>query len=195
MRHTLLALLLLPFAALAHTGADAGAHHGTAFVASLLHPFTGIDHLAAMLAVGFWSALVFHGSPRALWAAPAAFAALLVAGAVAGFAGHTLPQVEPMVAASLLVLGVLVATQARLHPAVGAALVGFFAVFHGLAHGAELPAQQALAALAGMLLGTVALHLAGMALGRLVAGRAVWLPRLAGTGVALLGAGLLAGAV
>jgi urease accessory protein len=101
----------LPLSALAHVGADGGGHHN--FLDSLTHafahPFTGADHLAAMLAVGAWSALTVTPA----WRAPAAFVALLVAGALAGFAGLWVPGVEPMIAASVLVLGLLVAVQKR----------------------------------------------------------------------------------
>jgi hypothetical protein len=96
-------------------GTDAGGHHhfldrpGHAFA----HPFTGADHLAAMLAVGAWSALTMPGL-RTAWRAPAAFVALLVAGAVAGFAGLWVPGVEPMIAASVLVLGLLVLVQQKM---------------------------------------------------------------------------------
>jgi urease accessory protein len=189
------AALLLPALALAHPGADGGAHHGSAFVEGLVHPFTGFDHLAAMLAVGVWSALAFRNSTRRMWAVPIAFASLLLIGGLRAFGGLKLAGVEPMIAASLLVLGVMVATQMKLPAAVGTALVGAFAVFHGVAHGSELPAQQALATLSGMVLGTMTLHIIGMMLGRFVLERNVWLPRVAGTAVALLGVGLLSGAI
>ncbi len=103
------ALLLVPALAIAHPGHGAeGLAHGEAgFIDGLVHPFTGLDHLAAMLAVGVWSALAV----RPVWLAPAAFVALLVAGAAAGFLGVVVPAVEPMIAASLLVLGLLVAWQ------------------------------------------------------------------------------------
>ncbi|MDB5800961.1 MAG: ureJ [Rhodocyclales bacterium] len=189
------ALLLLPTLAFAHTGADGGSHHGSAFIEGLVHPFTGFDHLAAMIAVGMWSALAFRDSAKRMWAVPVAFATLLLIGGLLAFGGLRLTGVEPMIAASLLVLGVMVATQIKLPAAVGAALVGTFAIFHGVAHGSELPAQQALAALSGMVFGTMTLHIAGMLLGRFVLERNVWLPRIAGAGVALLGMGLLSGAM
>ena len=88
----------LPLFAAAHTGADAGAHHGLGFAAGLAHPFTGADHLFVMLAVGVWSALAMRGAKR--WVAPIGFAAMLLAGALVGLAGVALPAVEPMIAAS-----------------------------------------------------------------------------------------------
>ena len=178
-----LAAAALPFAATAHTGADAGAHHGLA--AGLLHPFTGLDHLAAMLAVGLWSALTMT---RRLWLAPLAFVALLLVGALHG-PGLGLPAVEPMIAVSLLVLGLFVAARVKAAAPVGAFVVGAFALFHGAAHGDELSGG---AALAGMVLATCALHSLGLVLGLRLRERSVWWTRAAGGAVALLGAVLLA---
>ena len=182
------ALSTLPLLAAAHTGADAGAHHG--FTAGLLHPLTGTDHLAAMLAVGVWSALAARSVREMLWA-PLAFAAMLLAGALAGLAGVSLPAVEPMIAASLLVIGLLAATRLRLPGPAAAALVGVFAAFHGIAHGTELAGDSgAAAAMAGMVLATVLLHAAGLAIGWTLRHHAAW-PRVAGAGVALFGTTLL----
>jgi urease accessory protein len=190
----LLALLLaaLPLAAGAHTGVDGGHHHG--FVTGFLHPLTGADHLAAMVAVGLWSALTARRAwPDLLWA-PLGFAVMLLVGAVAGLAGVQLPAVEPMIAASLLVLGLLVATQRRLPALAAAALVGVFAVFHGIAHGQELAGESAAAmTLAGMLAATVVLHGAGIALGWSLRNSHRWVPRLAGAAVAMFGVALLGG--
>lgn len=180
------ALTLASGAAWAHAGADAGVHHG--FAAGLAHPFTGLDHLAAMLAIGFWSVL---GSRRP-WAAPLAFAAMLLVGALLGLAGIAVPAIEPMIAASLVAVGLLVAARPQLPAAAAAALVGLFALFHGAAHGVELAGDGAAAALAGMLAGTVVLHLAGMAAGSAVRTRSAWWPRAAGAAVAGFGAVLLA---
>lgn len=186
-----------PLIASAHAGADAAAHHG--LLAGLLHPFTGLDHLLAMLAVGAWGAMSLPAqgaaaSPvrsRRLAAAaklPLVFAALLLAGAVAAAAGLRLPAVEPVIAASLLVLGLLVALRGRLPAPLASSLVGGFALFHGAAHGTELGGA---AALAGMVAATALLHAAGLALGFAWRGRAAWMARLAGGGTALFGAGLL----
>jgi len=187
-----LALMLaaLPLAASAHTGVDAGLHHG--LVSGFLHPLTGADHLAAMVAVGLWSALTARRAwPDLLWA-PLGFASMLLAGALAGLAGVQLPAVEPMIAASLLVLGLLVLTQRRLPPLAAAALVGVFAVFHGIAHGQELAGESGAAlTLAGMLAATVLLHAAGIAAGWALRHGHRWLPRIAGAAVALFGVALL----
>jgi urease accessory protein len=118
-------------------------------------------------------------------------------GALLGLGGLNLPGIEPMIAASLLVLGLLVSTRTGLPTLAGGALVAVFALFHGLAHGAELAGGHAAAALAGMVLSTAALHAAGIALGlpmrhrvsHATAGR--WGPRVAGLGVAAFGASLL----
>ena len=182
----LLGLLWPALPALAHTGA-LGDHVHTGFMAGLLHPFTGIDHLAAMLAVGVWSALAV----RPVWVAPLAFVALLGAGALGGLAGVAVPGVEPMIAASLLVTGLLIATRAQ-WPVWAAALVaGLFAFFHGAAHGMELSGAGVAQALAGMLIGSAALHLTGIGLGRWVFDQRRWLSAMAGGAVALLGSALL----
>ena len=188
----LLLLAALPLAAAAHTGADAGMHHG--FLAGFLHPLTGPDHLAAMVAVGLWSALTARRAwPDLLWA-PLGFALMLLAGALLGLAGVQLPAVEPMIAASLLVLGLLVVTQRRLPALAAAALVGAFAVFHGVAHGQELAGESGAAlALAGMLAATVLLHAAGIAIGWALRHANRWLPRVAGAAVAVFGVALLGG--
>lgn len=171
----------------AHTGAgDAHVHAG--FVAGLLHPFTGLDHLAAMVAVGIWSALAV----RPVWVAPLAFVAMLLAGALAAFGGLVVPAVEPMIAASLLVLGLLLALQARLPAGAVVALVGAFAFFHGAAHGNELAGGPAAwQALAGMVLGTAALHALGIGLGEWLFKGRRWLSVSAGGAVAVLGSALL----
>ena len=187
------ALLLIAAGAMvtsasAHMGTGPAAHAEIGFAEGLQHPFNGLDHLAAMLAVGFWSAL----GARRLWAVPLAFAAILLAGAVMGLAGMALPAVEPMVAASLLVLGLLVALRTRLPAALATSLVGLFAIFHGVAHGTELAgAANIWAPLSGMLLATLALHAMGLGLG-LGLRPTLCGSRLAGTGVAALGLTLLA---
>lgn len=187
------ALAALPIAALAHPGTDAGGHHHflDAALHAFAHPFTGADHLAAMVAVGAWSALTV--SPA--WRAPAAFVALLVAGALAGFAGLALPGVEPMIAASVLVLGLLLALQKKMPWGAAATLAGVFAFFHGAAHGYELAGDTGLAAfgaLAGMAAGSAVLHLTGMALGRAVLQRHRLLTALGGAATAALGVFMLA---
>ena len=182
----LLGLLWPALPALAHTGA-LGDHVHPGFMAGLLHPFTGIDHLAAMLAVGVWSALAV----RPVWVAPLAFVALLGAGALGGLAGVAVPGVEPMIAASLLVTGLLIATRAQWPVRAAALVAGLFAFFHGAAHGMELSGVGVAQALAGMLVGSAALHLTGIGLGRWVFDQRRWLSAMAGGAVALLGSAVL----
>lgn len=186
----LAALLMLPALALAHPGhgADGFQHAGASFMDGLIHPFTGLDHLAAMLAVGVWSALAV----RPVWLAPAIFVTLLTAGAATGFAGVVVPAVEPMIAASLLVLGLLVAWRRHLPLAVAAGVAGVFAFFHGAAHGAELAGGSQWQALAGMVIATAALHATGVLLGRVVMARHRWMSVVGGGATALLGVSLLA---
>ena len=185
----LIAATALSTSASAHLGTDSGTHH--TLVDGLLHPLTGLDHLAAMLAVGLWSALSAT-SARRMWLAPVAFAGMLLVGALLGLNGLALPAVEPMIAASLLVMGLLVATRAKLPLAVTAGVVGVFAVFHGIAHGTELAGGgNGFAPLLGMLVATIALHLAGVGLGLALRSHSVWWPRVVGGLTALLGCAFL----
>lgn len=171
-------LALAAGAAWAHTGADSGAHHG--WLAGLLHPWTGLDHLIVMLAVGVWSALV---TPR-VWLAPLSFAAVLWLGAWSAQHGLAVPAVEPMIVASMVVIGLLIALQAAWPTAEVAATVAGFAWFHGAAHGQEL---QGSAALAGMVLSTAVLHALGIGIGLALRRAHAWAPRAGGALVALAG--------
>ena len=128
-------LLLTAGFAEAHPGLP-GHTHG--FFDGVAHPVSGLDHIAAMVAVGLWAASL---GGRALWAVPSAFVALLGVGAVFGVAGFAVPWVEAGITASVVVLGLLVAANVRLPTVPAAALVGLFAVFHGVSHGAEMPAM------------------------------------------------------
>jgi urease accessory protein len=156
--------------------------------AGFLHPLTGADHLCAMIAVGMWSAM----TARRIWVAPLSFAAVLLLGALLGLARVPMPAVEPMIAASLLVLGLLVATRVRLPEGIGAAIAALFALFHGHAHGYELPETAIAGAyIAGFMAATLGLHCAGIAAGVALRRAQAWLPRIAGLGVALYGVALL----
>jgi len=197
MKHSLhkalfvLASLTLTSLARAHVGTDLAEHHTLGLVDGFLHPFSGLDHLAAMLAVGFWSAL----STRRFWLARFAFANMLLVGALMGLSGITLPAVEPLVAATVLALGLLIATRAQVPGAVAAALAGSFAVFHGMAHGVEFAGSSPVGVLVGMVAGTLVLHIAGLAAGLALRSHSVWWPRVAGVAVALWGGALLASLV
>lgn len=175
--------------ALAHTGLPGHEHGGLA--AGLMHPVSGFDHLLAMLSVGLWSALSAKGDGWRLWSAPAAFVTAMLAGAAAGYAGLPLPLVETGIAASVVLLGLMVMTRVELPALAGAALVALFALFHGHAHGAEAVGNIG-AYMAGFALVTAALHVGGIALGRALmdARRATTLAGglIAAAGVYLVGA-------
>lgn len=189
-----IALLGTASVASAHTGNDAALHHS--FASGFVHPFTGLDHLSAMLAVGLWSALSAVAIDRRVLWAPAGFAAMLLVGALLGFAGVSLPAVEPMIAASVLVIGLLAAVRLRLPGWAAAALVGAFALFHGVAHGAELAGVAARwAVIGGMVCATLLLHAAGLGAGLLLRRTGRWGAWLAGGGIASVGAALLGGAL
>lgn len=159
----LLAILLCLTAAapaLAHTGGVAGG-----LVGGLMHPVFGPDHVAAMVAVGLWGA--FLGSP-AIFILPIVFPLVMALGGTLGILGVPLPGVEIGIAVSAAVLGMMVALAARPPLWVAAVIVGAFAIFHGHAHGAELPpGADALAYSAGFVITTGLLHLAGIAFGLL----------------------------
>lgn len=153
----LMAGLVLPAVADAHTfGA-----HDAGFVHGFLHPVGGWDHLLAMVAVGLWAA---QRGGAALWALPAAFVTAMIGGGLLGMAGIGLPAVELGIAGSVIVLGALIAAQSRLSLPVSLAAVALFALFHGHAHGAEMPeAAQPLLYGLGFALATALLHGAGVA--------------------------------
>jgi urease accessory protein len=157
---------------------------GAGFNAGFAHPFAGLDHLLAMIAVGLW-AVQFDA--RWVWAIPLAFVTAMLAGGALGFAGVTLPLVEPMIAASVLALGLLTVLRIRLHAA-GIVLVAAFALFHGIAHGIELPAAAGvLPYAAGFALATALLHGLGLLAGLQMKIAARW----AGAPIALAGGWLL----
>ena len=180
------ALLALAGTAQAHVGHEGG--HAATFLSGLVHPVSGIDHLLAMVAVGLWSAM----TTRRVWLAPITFAAMLLVGAMLGLSGLELPAVEPMIASSLLVLGLLVATKAQVPAALAAGIVGLFAVFHGVAHGTELAGGgNGWMPLVGMLMATIGLHLVGVGAGLALRTHSIWWPRVAGGLVSLLGGAFL----
>ncbi|GJE62221.1 HupE/UreJ family protein [Methylobacterium trifolii] len=180
-------LLLLPQAALAHPG-----HGGaTGLAHGFLHPVSGTDHVLAMAAVGLLAAL--RGG-RALWALPAAFLGLMAVGAALGAAGLSLPFAETGIGLSIVAFGLAAIFGLGLPVAALAALVGAFALFHGYAHGAEMPeTASGLRYGLGFLAGTAVLHAAGIGLGLLGlrAGRARTAPLLGGV-VAASGLAILA---
>lgn len=176
----LLALFCQPLSVLAHTG-QAG--HG--FAAGFMHPFLGIDHLLAMLLVGMWS--VLHS--RHLWLPPSLFVSLLAAGVLFGQQGLSGAGLESLVAASVIGLGLLLATRSTPRPSIVLILIGGFAFCHGLAHGSELSAGSSV--LAGILCGSALLHGTGMLLARHILQQRRALVTGLGQATALLGSGLL----
>ena len=146
------------------------AHEGVGvpggLLSGFLHPLTGLDHLVAMVAVGIWGAQL--GSP-AIWVLPITFPLVMAMGGVLGIAGVPLPMPELVIALSGVVLGALVATRVMVPFIMAAMLVGVFAIFHGHAHGAELPtAANALAYGISFVVATGLLHLCGISLGALI---------------------------
>jgi urease accessory protein len=175
-----LGLCLASSAALAHPG-----HAGGGLLAGFMHPFTGIDHLLAMFAVGLWAGQT-GGAAR--WQLPAAFLAAMAAGWCAAWMGWRAPGIDSGIAASLLALGVALALRARLPRPLQLAATAAFAVLHGLAHGVELPGAVAAP---GFLAATAALLLAGLGAAALLNRGHHGVYRAAGAGLALLGTGLL----
>ncbi|MAM60160.1 HupE/UreJ family protein [Maritimibacter sp. UBA3975] len=182
-----LPLILLAGAAQAHTDSDVGG-----FISGFTHPILGWDHVIAMVAVGLWGA--FLGKP-AIWILPVVFPLVMAFGGALGVLGVPIPAVEAGIALSGVVLGLLIVFAVRAPLWVAAVIVGVFAIFHGHAHGTELPeAANPFAYGIGFVIGTGALHLAGIALGLLVgsaAGRVV--VRAAGGVIAAVGAAFLFG--
>jgi urease accessory protein len=185
-----LTLALVPTSAFAHSGIGDGHGFGHGFA----HPLGGLDHVLAMVTVGV---LGWQLGGRALLLMPAIFVAVMAAGGMLAVAGAALPGVELGLAASVIALGALVALGAKAPLAIAMTLAGLFALFHGHAHGLEMPPTAAAASYgAGFLSATALLHGCGMALGALV-GRIGGAPgrvafRLGGTGIAIAGLALFA---
>ncbi|OHV80081.1 nickel permease HupE [Ensifer sp. LCM 4579] len=182
-----LAALALPGIAHAHVGL-----HTDGALAGLGHPFSGLDHILAMVAVGFWASTL-GGKARCI--VPSAFVALMAVGGVMGVYGLPLPMVETAIALTVAVLGLLVALEVKVPTPVAATVVGICALFHGHAHGIELPAMAlAWDYVAGFLTATIALHAVGIDLASLRFGKArQGAMRIAGWAVALAGAALRSG--
>ena len=156
------------------------------------HPLGGPDHLLAMIAVGLWAVQI---GGRAIWLVPISFVVMMAFGGLAGMAGIPVPMVELGIAGSVLVLGSLVALSSRMPVWLGMAVVGLFAIFHGHAHGTEMPqaASATLYAL-GFVLATGLLHAVGIAAGGFGReGLPARLVRFSGATIAAVGVYLLAG--
>jgi urease accessory protein len=142
------------------------------FAGGFAHPLLGADHIAAMVAVGLWGA--FLGAP-AIYLLPVVFPLVMALGGILGIIGVPLPGVEIGIAVSAVVLGLMVALAVKPHLAIAVVLVGAFAIFHGYAHGAEVPdGSNAVAYSAGFVVATGVLHLCGIAIGLLTRWPAAW---------------------
>ncbi|MBL8675279.1 MAG: HupE/UreJ family protein [Rhodospirillales bacterium] len=162
---------IAPLAALLLAASAGAAHahvgdHGLSLAAGFEHPMTGLDHVLAMVGIGVWAAQRGVADRRAVWTIPAAFVAMMLAGAVAGWTGLRLPMIEAGIVGSVVLLGLLLLSAPRLPSWAPVATAAVFAVFHGYAHGAEIPAGGALAGYAaGFVAATIVLHAAGIGIG------------------------------
>ncbi len=194
MKRTLVFLVSAALIAAGTASAHEAGATGGGFATGFLHPILGWDHVAAMVAVGLWGAFL---GPPAIWTLPVAFPLVMAVGGALGVAGVPLPAVETGIAASAVVIGAAVALAARPPIWVAAAIVAIFAVFHGHAHGTEMPAASSpLAYAIGFVIGTGLLHLVGIALGLLARSRRGTLAvRAVGGAIALAGVGFVTGAL
>jgi urease accessory protein len=175
-------LLLWPSSASAHIlGDQAGG-----FISGFVHPISGLDHIVAMVSVGLWGAQL---GPPAIWLLPVTFPMVMAFGGMLGLMGVPLPGTEIGIALSAIGLGAMVATEARPPLWIAAVMVGFFAIFHGHAHGTELPPDESGVLYSiGFVVATGLLHLTGIAIGlihRWKTGEVAM--RLGGAGVAITG--------
>ena len=182
-------LLTASSAAFAHPG-----HDVSGLAAGLMHPFSGLDHLLAMVAVGLWAtqgSTVKNGR-RKVWLLPATFMTMLAVGAGIATQWQSLPLVEAGIATSVLALGLLIALAMQLPVSLSIAVTGMFGLLHGYAHGLELPASAAPMAYAlGFLAATASLHLGGIALGVATRKHYALLAKMLGVAIAASGAYLL----
>lgn len=182
--------LALFFAAASAAQAHPAAVHADGIASGFAHPLSGWDHLLAMIAIGLWAAQL---GARACWRVPAMFAGMLALAAVGGHFAGVIPGVDQGIAATVLALGLLLASAARVPLSASLTLAAIFAVFHGFAHGAEMPATAGgFAYGAGLVGATVLLHAAGLGLGLAAARLSQRALRLVGWGIAAAGLGFLA---
>jgi urease accessory protein len=166
----------------------AGAHslgaEGAGFITGLAHPFMGLDHLLAMVAVGIWAA---QTGGSAVWRLPLSFIMMMAAAALIGASGVGYPVLESLITGSVVLLGLMVVFAIRLPVNLSMLLAGLFAAFHGYAHGLEMPqAGSAILYGLGFVLATALLHLTGIGFGK-VAYRKHLLSRLSGLSIAIAG--------
>ena len=158
-------MILNAIALMAMTGSvEAHVGHGASgLIHGFIHPFTGFDHITAMIAAGLFAAII---GGRARYLVPLSFVTMMIAGAVWAMAGFSMPYVETGITFSMIVLGTVVVLRWHAPVALAMALCGFFAVFHGFAHGAEMPIEvTGIEYGAGFVIATVALHAIGLASG------------------------------
>ena len=190
-RLSLSAILFLAAAMPAY--AHVGIGTTSSFTAGFMHPLSGLDHMTVMIAVGLWAALK---GGKAIWAWPAAFVGVMLGGAALGMAHVPVPFVEPGILASVVALGLLVALAIDLPVVAGVAIIGLFALFHGHAHGTEVPENAGgLEYMAGFAVATALLHAVGIATGLSLGLRFRGLARVAGAACAAIGIGLAFGVV
>lgn len=169
--------------------AHVGDHTHSTFFTGFLHPLGGLDHLAAMIAVGLWAAIV--GGQRT-WIWPTAFVGAMVIGGILGHSGIALPMVEPAIAASVVVLGLAIAVAFKAPTTIGVALIALFGMYHGHAHGAEAPEGSWLGYAVGFVVATALLHAVGVGAGQfLKSDSALKAARVVGGATAALGLVLL----
>ncbi|HEY6096298.1 MAG TPA: HupE/UreJ family protein [Gallionellaceae bacterium] len=182
---TLLALLTLSSSAFAHPG-----HPYGGIGSGLLHPFSGLDHLLGMVAVGLWAA---QGGAQRVWLLPATFMAVLAIGAGVALFAPGLPLIETGIAASVLVLGLILALAVKVPATLSIALTAAFGFVHGYAHGSEMPALASPALYAaGFLIATAALHVTGAVIGLQARARFARWTQAGGALIALAGVWMLA---
>jgi urease accessory protein len=190
-RLCLSAILLLAAAMPAY--AHVGIGTASSFTAGFMHPLSGLDHMTVMIAVGLWAAIK---GGKAVLAWPAAFVGVMLVGGALGMLHMPLPFVEPGILASVVTLGLLVALAIDLPVSVGVAIIGLFALFHGHAHGTEVPENAGgLEYMAGFAIATLLLHGTGIAAGLGLGIRFRGLARTAGAACAAIGIGLAFGIV
>ncbi len=181
---TLLALSASMLAYIPTAGAHSMGAEGAGFITGLAHPFMGLDHMLAMIAVGIWAA---QTGGSAVWRLPLSFIVMMTVAALISASGLSLPTLEPLITGSVVLLGLMVVFAIGLPINLSMLLVGLFAVFHGYAHGLEMPqANSATLYGSGFILATTLLHLIGIILGK-VTYRKHLLSRLSGSIITIAG--------
>ena len=193
LRLAFLAAFLAPTAALAHTGVG----DTSGFMHGFMHPLGGLDHQLAMILVGIFA---YQLGGRALWLVPLTFVGVMAIGGLLGVAGIPVPFIELGIALSVIVLGAIVAFGVKVPVAAAMGIVGLFAIFHGHAHGSEMPMDASgLEYGLGFMLTTASLHAVGIGIGFMIGMTTKWLGnnvyRVAGGLTSVAGVGILLGVI